>query len=133
MSVTVCVGVQGPQGIPGPSGSAIGSVTAVVASTLLTLAQASTLFNNTGAQGEVDLSLPAAPSPFTPFSFSMFVTTAQTFSFVAPSGVTIQNGSDSSSPGGSISSNVVGNFVTISCVSSTLWIVTNVTGLWNLA
>lgn len=127
--VTVTCGVQGPQGAPGV---VVAAVVPVTVSALLTAAQNSTLFTNTGATSEVDLTLPVALVPFQPLIFSLLVAAAQTFSFIAPSGVTIINGSDSSSTGGSISSNVIGNFLTIVMVSATEWVVTDITGIWTL-
>lgn len=132
MSVTVTCGVQGPQGPPGPAGAPVSNIATIVESEVLTSVQNTTLFLNTGASAEVDLTLPPVQSPFVPLTFSMLVAAAQDFSFVAPAGVIIINGSDSSSAGGSISSNIVGNFLTIIMVSATQWVVTNITGVWNL-
>lgn len=131
-TVTATCGVQGPQGIPGPSGSPISNVAPAVASASLTASQNTTLFTNTGALGAINLTLPPSQTPFIPMSFSLLVTVAQTLAFVAPSGVVIINGVDSSSVGGSLSSNVIGNYVTIVMASPTQWIVTNITGVWNL-
>lgn len=133
MSVTITVGQQGPQGVPGPAGAPIAGVVTVTTSAQLTTSQNSTLFTNNSALGEVDLGLPSTLSPFQPLTLSLLVTAAQTFSFVAPAGVVITNGSDSSSPGGSISSNAIGNFVTLVLVSAGQWVVTSITGIWNLA
>ena len=132
MSVTITVGQQGPQGPQGPAGGSLAGVLNATTSTQITAAQNATLFTNTLAQAEVDLSLPSTLTPFQPLTMSLLVTTAQTFSFVAPLGVTITNGADSSSLGGSISSNVIGNFVTLVLVSPTQWVVTSITGIWNL-
>jgi hypothetical protein len=133
MSVTITVGQQGPQGIPGPAGAPIAGVVNATISGILSALQSLTLFTNNSAVGEIDLDLPAAPLPFQPLTFSLLLTAAQTFSLVASTGVTITNGSDSSSVGGSISSNTLGNFVTLVLVSPTQWVVTSITGIWNLA
>lgn len=127
--VTMTCGVQGPQGIPGPPG-AIGNVVTVTADQVLTASQNGTLFNNAGAQGEVDLTLPPASSPFVPVTFSLLVAAAQAFLFKLPSGVIMTNGDDESSAGGSISSNTVGNFLTVTMVSTTQWVVNAITGIW---
>lgn len=128
-TVTVTCGVQGPQG---PSGTAISAVVPVAASAVLASYQNAALFTNTPATGAINLTLPLSLIPFIPLSFSLLVTTAQTFGFIAPAGVTIINGSDTSSVGGSLSSNVIGNFVTIVLTSPTQWIVSAITGIWNL-
>ena len=133
--VTFTVSAVGPQGAAGAQGAAglpFSAITPVVASQAVAANLSGSLFTNTGATGEVDITLPSAPSPLTPVSFSLFVAESETCSFIAPAGVTIQNSADISSSGGSISSNTVGNFVTITIVSATQWIVSAISGLWEL-
>lgn len=131
-NVTITCGVQGPQGPPGPSGG-VASVQTASESTTLTAAQSGTLFTNQGAVAEIDLTLPGAPSPFEPLTFTLLVVAAQLFGFICPAGVTITNGTDSTSAGGSIKSNAVGDLLTILMVSPTQWVIQNVTGLWIMA
>jgi hypothetical protein len=128
-SVTFVVASGGPQGA---SGLPFSGVVPLTASAGLSLTQSGTMFTNTGAIAEVDLTLPAAPSTFYPVAISALVVAAETLSLVAPPGVTITNGADSSSSGGSISSNTVGNFVTVTLISATQWIVTSIVGVWEL-
>ena len=130
--VTFNVSAIGPQGAQGTSGIPFTSIIPVTSSESLTAGQSGALFSNTTAVAEVDLSLPAAPSPIYPLSYTLFVGAAEVFSFIAPSGVTISNGSDSSSSGGSISSNTIGNLVTVTLLSATQWIVTSIVGVWEL-
>ena len=121
----------GPQGATGPSGASFAALASVTESQTLVDSQAGSLFSNTGATGEVNLTLPVAGMPVMPIAFSLYVAENETFSFIAPAGVTIQNGADGSSAGGSISSNTVGNLVTIALISATLWVVTNIVGIWD--
>ena len=130
--VTVTCGVQGPQGPPGPAGALISAVTPVVTSQNINPSQNGALFTNMGASVEVDLQLPVASSPFAPMTFSLLVANALPLAFVAPAGVTITNGSDVSTAGGSISSNAVGNYLTAVQVSPVQWMITNITGIWDL-
>ena len=120
-------GIQGP---PGPSGSS-SQVIDVTSSQPITALDNAAIFSNPLATGTVDLDLPAAPSPFAPLTYSFFVAAAQTLAIVAPTGVTIQNGADVTETGGSFYSNTVGNYLNLTLVSATQWIVTGITGIWN--
>ena len=124
------VGPQGPAGAPGMSGQTFSAITPVTASQAVSASLSGTLFSNVGATGEVDISLP--PSTIFPLTFSLYIGAAQTGKFIVPAGVTIYNGTDTSSSGGSISSNTVGNLVTLTLLSPTQWIVTSIVGIWSL-
>lgn len=126
------VGPQGPPGAQGPPGSLIGNVVNLAASQTITAGQNGTLFTNTNSSGSINADLPASPAPFSTLVYSFYVGIAQTLNIVAPAGVTIKNGADSSSSGGQIFSNTVGNLLTIVLINSTTWLVTTITGIWEL-
>ena len=128
--ITFNVSSVGPVG---PSGQPFSALSTVAASGSISASQSGTVFNNQGATAEIDLALPVAATPPAPMSFSLFVAANQNLALVAPSGVSIIYGPNSSSVGGSISSNAVGNFVSIALVSATQWVVTSISGVWNLA
>jgi len=131
-SVTFNVSGIGQQGPQGPSGLPFTRVELATLSRGLALSETGTLFNNLGANAEIDLSLPSTPTPLYPVTFSLYVATNETLSLIVPYGVTISNGSDSSSSGGSISSDTVGNLVTVVLISATQWVVTSIVGVWEL-
>ena len=130
-SVTFNISAVGPQGPPGPSGS-IADVVNLSASTSLTASQTGTYFTNAGATGMIVCSLPVAPSPFAPLTFGFIDVSGDGVEILAPAGVTIQNGSDVSSSGGNFTSTSAGNLLSILCISATLWIVTSITGIWDV-
>lgn len=124
------VGPQGPPGAQGPPGSLIGNVVNLTASQTIMAAQNGTLFTNTNSSGSINADLPASPAPFSTLVYSFYVGADEPLNVVAPAGVTIQNGGDSSSAGGKIFSSTVGNLLTIVLINATTWIVTNITGIW---
>jgi hypothetical protein len=128
-TATVFVSGVGPQGA---SGSTL-SVTNLSASTSLTATQNNTLFTNSAAGSAIACSLPAAQSPFKPLQFSFFDATGDGIEIVASAGTQIQSGADISSSGGNYTSTGAGNFLSVVMVSPTLWIVTNITGIWDVA
>lgn len=129
--ITITTGVQGPQGPGGPAGN-VGNVVPVTASRAISAVENTTLYTNEGATGEVDLTLPNPTNPFVPLQFSLLVVAAQKFEFKAPAGVIITNGADSTTAGGTISSNTVNNVVTVIMVSATHWIISSIVGLWDM-
>ena len=134
-SITFSVSQVGPRGATGATGPAGGSaiVASQTTSASLSASQSGTLFNNIGASEQINLSLPQAPSPFVPLQFGFFDATGSGIELVATSGIRIQNGSDISSEAGSFTSTGAGNLLSLMLMTPTLWVVTQITGVWDVA
>ena len=126
------IGQQGPQGPAGPSGSG----TVVVnnpTSYDVTADQSGTFFTNIGATGVTAALLPPAPSPFQSLTYTFFVGAAQEFGVNAQAGMTIQYQGNVSASGGTFYTNTQGNLMQIVLISATKWVVSQITGVWNIA
>lgn len=88
-------------------------------------------FNNAGAAGEVDFTLPAIDLSKAQ-NCAFFVATAQTLKIIAPASVTIANGGDVSAAAGNIAAATVGNYLELYPVSATQWGTRNITGDWTI-
>jgi len=86
-----------------------------------------TLFTNTGASGEVILTLPAGAANY---SFGGLVTVAQYLQFLATNGENFRYGAEQGAANGYIRINVVGRYVWCNW-SGTEWVITEMQGPWN--
>lgn len=90
-------------------------------------------FNNIGAAGEVDFTLPSSANTYVGMVASFDVAVAQTLKVIAGTGVTIQIGASASSSGGSVSANQVGAHIRLKALTPTLWISLEHEGTWTPA
>lgn len=127
------IGAQGPVGPQGPSGTATTAIINNTASYDVTAAQNGAFFTNAGATGVTGALLPAAPSPFASLTYTFFVAANQDFGLTVQSGMTIQYQGNTSASGGTFSTSVQGNMVTVLLISATQWLVTVITGVWDIA
>lgn len=87
------------------------------------------LFNNSGAAGAVIISLPAATAGLT---YAGYVGAAQTLELLANGTNTINNGIDTSSAGGNVQANTLGNFIWLICNTTGKWSTVSMVGDWTL-
>jgi hypothetical protein len=90
-------------------------------------------FDNTGAAGEVDFTLPASANVVAGQRYMFTVVAAQTVKIVANTGQTITIGNSSSSSAGSATNATFGSTIVIEAISTTQWIAISSTGTWTLA
>lgn len=102
----------------------------VIADAALLASQSHSIIHNSGASGQVIISLPAAAAGLV---FSFAVATAQNMRVTAASGDTIRVGAGVSGAGGHADSATVGGTVTLAALDATQWVATagNATG-WTL-
>lgn len=87
-------------------------------------------YSNTGASGSVAFTTP--PIAVAGMRARFYVGAAQNLVVTANTGQTIRNGADVSASGGTLTSNVIGNIVSLLAVSATQWVVDHVTGDWSM-
>lgn len=98
----------------------------------LTLNSSTTLnkwYTNTGAAGEVILTLPASA---TGLRFMFAVDAAQYLRVKAAGSDTIRDAATVSAAAGYIRANVAGNVLEVTCIASGKWYVTSKTGTWTV-
>lgn len=111
-------------------GSAI--IYAHTVSITLTDAVEGGLHTNTNASAEVELTLPSGllVSPTREYRFA--VTTAQYLKVIAPAGVTIYIGNNSTTTGGYVRSTMIGSTMRLVQVSDSLWFSESLDGEWRI-
>lgn len=88
-------------------------------------------WNNTGATGAINISLPD-PSGLSGIKLSVVITAAQYVRFTAFTGHTIRDGGTASATAGYIRSNVIGSSLTLLAITPTEWVVVAKTGTWTV-
>jgi len=86
-------------------------------------------FTNTGASGEVILTL---PSSTTGINYRFYVTAAQYLRIKAAGTDIIRHAAATSAAAGYIRANTIGNCIRIECTVSGVWAVTSVIGTWTI-
>jgi hypothetical protein len=99
---------------------------------VLTAVEEGGFHTNTGATGEVPLTLPTIDLGPPTQDYRFGVTTAQYLKIVAPAGVTINIGTTASTPGGFVRSNIVGSTMRLVAVTSTQWFAEGASGEWRV-
>jgi hypothetical protein len=89
-------------------------------------------FDNNGAVGEVDLTLPTSANTYAGMIVSADVAVAQNVKIIAGSGVTINIGTTTSAIAGNVISNAVGSHLTLKALSPTSWTAKESTGTWTV-
>jgi len=87
-------------------------------------------YTNTGASGEVILTLPSAST--TGYRFSFAVDAAQYLRVKAAGTDTIRDAATVSAAAGYIRANVAGNVLEVTCIASGKWYVTSKIGTWTV-
>jgi hypothetical protein len=107
-----------------------GRVNVIVAAAARTLTrdESGSLVCNTGAEGSVTVSLPAAEAGL---QFMFYVDAAQAFVIDCASGDTIQVGTaTASTAGGTQTADAVGEYLHIVCINATEWVAVSSAGTW---
>jgi hypothetical protein len=92
-------------------------------------------FDNLGAGGEVDFTLPtlADTDAFVlGTKFGFYVGAAQTLKVIATNSMTIRNVGMVSGSNGNIASSTIGCYVEIEAVSTSQWVVKSINGTWTV-
>lgn len=104
-------------------------VSAKTSNYTVTAANSGTHFDNTGAAGEVDFTLPAAASGLN-YCFSVYA--AQTLKVIANTGDKIAVGASNSATTGNITNNAVYGSVCLEAHGTGQWIASTATGAWTV-
>lgn len=105
------------------------SVTPKTADYTVTTTDSNTVLTNTSAAGQITASLPSATVGLT---YTAIVTTAQNLIVDAAGTDTIRLGASVTASGGNLTSNTIGNVITIVCVKSGEWFVVSSVGTWTV-
>jgi hypothetical protein len=81
-------------------------------------------------QGDTDGSVVILPEVSPGLRYTVYVQTAQTVTVTAAAGNTIRIVSNVTAAGGSITSNVVGSYLTVYGINTTEWVALSVGGSW---
>ena len=95
----------------------------------LLAADSNGVFHNQGATTSISFILPSAVLNK---KYTFYVHDAYAVNVVANSGCTIRNGTEVTAAAGNLSANSVGSLVEVIGVTSTEWIVKNITGTWTV-
>jgi len=87
------------------------------------------IYTNEGDTDGVALTLPTAVAGY---EFKFIVKVAQTLSVIAGAGDTIRIAASVSAAGGSISSETIGNAITLVSINTTEWIAVSTVGTWTI-
>lgn len=104
-------------------------VTAKTANYTILPNDANKIFNNTGAAGAVNFTLPTA---FVGTKLTFYIDVAQSLTVTAPASTTIRIAGSVSVAAGNITANVIGNSVTLKCISATQWVAKSHEGTWTI-
>lgn len=99
----------------------------------VTKAESGTTFNNIGAAGEVDFTLPTSANTTAGQWYSFVVDAAQILKVIANTGQTIVIANSASSSAGNASNSTAGSVLVIEAVSTTKWVARSTIGTWALA
>lgn len=86
-------------------------------------------FTNTGAAGTVNFTLPTAAAGRT---YTFYIDASQTLTITAGASTTIRIAGTASAAAGNITSNTVGNCITLVAISATQWVAKNHEGTWTI-
>ena len=86
-------------------------------------------FTNAGATGSVNFTLPTAAAGLT---YTFYIDAAQTLTITAGASTTIRIAGNVSASAGNITSNTVGNCITLVAISSTKWVTKSHEGTWTV-
>lgn len=86
-----------------------------------------THFDNTGAAGTVNFTLPTAVAGY---QYTFYVSAAQTLTVTAVGSDTIRNAGTVSAAAGNITSNTIGSTLRLYAPAALKWIITTITGTW---
>lgn len=121
-------GPTGPTGAPGPTGSNY-DVLIKTSNYPVLVGDSGTVFTNTGAGGDIVLTLPAAAVGL---EYLAFVNAAHNVRFLASGSNTITNGASTSGAGGHIDNTTVGSAVRLIGLNTSKWVVLSTVGTWTV-
>jgi hypothetical protein len=104
-------------------------VLAKTADYTVTAVNSNIFFTNTGAAGTVNFTLPTA---VVGLQYTFYIDAAQTLTITAGASTTIRIAGTASASAGNITSNTVGNVITLTAISTTQWVSTSHEGTWTI-
>ena len=111
------------------TGGGTRTVTAKTGNYSVVSGDSGTFFDNTGAAGAVNFTL---PTPSAGLWFSFYTDSIQTVTVTAPASTTIKLGGSTSAAAGNVTNATGGTCVTLIGISSTQYVATGYTGTWTV-